>query len=144
MMTTGQIEGQKRKEVRYECILNEICEPLSPDLKRGLKERATEGGGWLNMMPRYKNRNVLGQQEFQDGLLLRYMSKPQDLPTHCDGCGKKFSLQHALDCKTGGLIIARHDELRDELGVIGTQAFSQTAIRDGPYINPGRDCCKRK
>eukprot|EP00957_Ditylum_brightwellii_P159564 12146622-Ditylum_brightwellii.AAC.1 len=68
------------------------------------------------------------------------MSEPSDLPTHCDGCGKKFGLKHALDCKTGGLITARHDELRDKLCVVGTQTYSPAAIRDKPYIKNGRNC----
>jgi len=138
-MNTGRWEGKKRKSVRYESIFSEVSAPLSPDLKRGLEERAKEGGDWLNMMPRYKNNNVLGEGEFRDGLLMRYMSEPSDLPSHCDGCGKKFGLKHALDCKTGGLITARHDELRDELCVVGTQAYSPAAIRDEPYVKSGRN-----
>eukprot|EP00957_Ditylum_brightwellii_P110973 8463434-Ditylum_brightwellii.AAC.1 len=71
---------------------------------------------------------------------MQYMSEPSDLPSHCDGGVKKFGLKHALDCKTGGLITARHDELRDELCVVGTQAYSPAAIRNKPYIKSGRNC----
>eukprot|EP00957_Ditylum_brightwellii_P021084 1588631-Ditylum_brightwellii.AAC.1 len=85
-MNRGQWEGKKRKSVRYENIYSEVCAPLSLDLKRGLEERAKEGGDWLNMLPRYKNNNVLGEGDFRDGLLMWYMSEPLDLPTHCDGC----------------------------------------------------------
>eukprot|EP00957_Ditylum_brightwellii_P155986 11872600-Ditylum_brightwellii.AAC.1 len=86
------------------------------------------------MLPRYKNNNMLGKGEFQDGLLMWYILEPLDLPTHCDGCGKKFGLKHTLDCKSGGLITAQHDELRDKLCVVGTQAYSPAAICNKPYI----------
>eukprot|EP00957_Ditylum_brightwellii_P048716 3696581-Ditylum_brightwellii.AAC.1 len=93
------------------------------------------------MLPCCKNNNVLGKGEFCDSLLLRYMCKPQDLPSHCDGCRKKFGLKHALDCKTGGLITTQYDELRDKLCNVGMQAYSPTAIHDKPYIKPGWNCC---
>ena len=32
-----------------------------------------------------------------------------------------FTLQHALDCKTGGLVIQRHNEVRDCLGDMAAQ-----------------------
>eukprot|EP00957_Ditylum_brightwellii_P145904 11110609-Ditylum_brightwellii.AAC.1 len=99
-MNKGQREGKKRKSEKYDGIFNEVCTLLSPDQRWGLKERAKEGGEWLNMMPQYKNNNVLGEGKFRDGLLLRYLWEPQDLPSHCDGCRKKFGICHALDCKT--------------------------------------------
>ena len=34
-------------------------------------------------------------------------------------------LQHALDCKTGGLVIQRHNEVRDCLGDMAAQVWSQ-------------------
>eukprot|EP00957_Ditylum_brightwellii_P199288 15191242-Ditylum_brightwellii.AAC.1 len=72
------------------------------------------------MIPQYKNNNAVGKGKFHYGILLRYMWKPQDLSSHCDGCRKKFGICHALDCKTGGLITAQHNELRDELCMVGT------------------------
>jgi hypothetical protein len=36
-------------------------------------------------------------REFRDALLfLRYGRSPGDLPSHCDGCGQKFTIQHML------------------------------------------------
>ena len=34
-------------------------------------------------------------------------------------------MQHALDCKTGGLVIQRHNEVRDCLGDMAAQVWSQ-------------------
>ena len=46
------------------------------------------------------------------------MRDPTDLPSKCDGCGAPLTLQHALDCKVGGLAIQRHNEIRDCIGDI--------------------------
>ena len=44
----------------------------------------------------------------------RYAKIPQALQAWCDGCGEAFDMNHALDCKNGGLVYQRHNELRDE------------------------------
>jgi len=31
----------------------------------------------------------------------------------CDGCGQNFTINHALKCKAGGLLISRHHEFRN-------------------------------
>ena len=36
-----------------------------------------------------------------------------------------FTLQHVLDCKTGGLVIHQHNEVRDCLGDMAAQVWSQ-------------------
>ena len=41
--------------------------------------------------------------QFRDGLAVC-----RDLPSKCDGCGASLTMQHALDCKVGGLVIQRH------------------------------------
>eukprot|EP00957_Ditylum_brightwellii_P066263 5029282-Ditylum_brightwellii.AAC.1 len=62
---------------------------------------------------------------------------------YCNGCGKKHSLQHVLQCKTGGLIGAHHNNYRDNLGSVASQFFSPSAIRDDPIISKCWDSKKK-
>ena len=39
---------------------------------------------------------------------------PQDIPVTCDGCGKRFSIEHALSCPKGGLVLEWHDDAEKE------------------------------
>jgi len=70
--------------------------------------------------------------------MLHYACVPSNLPTSCDGCGesKKFDVNHALDCKKGGLVTVRHDEICDELRDLLAHVFSPSRIRCEPMINP--------
>ena len=43
---------------------------------------------------------------------------PQDIPTTCDSCGKKLSIDHALSCSKGGLVLAQHDVAAKEWGAL--------------------------
>ena len=52
------------------------------------------------------------------------MRVPTDLPSKCDGSAS-LTLQHALDCKVGGLVIQRHNEIRDCIGDIAAQVSTQ-------------------
>jgi hypothetical protein len=59
-----------------------------------------------------------------DSVLLRYARSPPDLPSQCDGCDAAFSIRHTLvECKKGGLVIIRHNEIQDKLVVLASKAF---------------------
>ena len=60
---------------------------------------------------------------------------PQDIPATCDGCGKKFSIEHALSCPNGGLVLAHHDDATKEWGALGSGALVPSAITYEPKIN---------
>ena len=65
-------------------------------------------------MPSAVSGTEPGRDEFRDAIRLRYGKTPANLPEKCDGCGAKFTLEHALSCKVGGLVIQRHDEINQE------------------------------
>eukprot|EP00957_Ditylum_brightwellii_P207261 15352175-Ditylum_brightwellii.AAC.1 len=95
-MDSGRDEGQKSKAEKYESVLIVVMQPMSPDIERAIRH-SQECGQWLNMLPWYRNNTVFGEQEFCNNLLLQYRCTPADLPKHCDSCGKKFTLIHALE-----------------------------------------------
>ena len=51
----------------------------------------------------------------RDALAVRYKNPLLGLPPTCDDCGAPSSLAHAVVCRKGGLIIQRHNEIRDAM-----------------------------
>jgi hypothetical protein len=66
---------------------------------------------------------------------LRYNLLPLALPDNCDGCGAKFSVEHALSCKVGGLVHIRHDDVAQEFGFLCGKAFKPSRVSYEPLIN---------
>ena len=66
---------------------------------------------------------------------MRYSKPISNLPGNCDGCGREFSIQHALECKKGGLITLRHNEIRDTVGDLASLYWKD--IRREPIIREG-------
>ena len=60
---------------------------------------------------------------------------PQDIPVTCNGCGKKFSIKHALSFLKGGLVMARHDDAAKEWGALGAWDLVPSDITYEPKIN---------
>ena len=75
--------------------------------------------------------------EFRDALAMRYSRPLLGMSAECDGCGAMFDLQHALDCRKGGLITQRHNEVRDALGDIAALAYKDV-IRE-PIVKEADD-----
>jgi hypothetical protein len=66
---------------------------------------------------------------------MRCAETPHNFPNECDSCDAHFSLQHALGCKKGGLMIFRHNKVRDERANLASRAFTPSAVRDKPLIH---------
>ena len=78
-------------------------------------QQAVEGksSSWLTALPLAHHHFDLSATEFRDALALRYNRPLLKLPANCDGCGAATNLEHALDCKKGGLVTQHHNEVRD-------------------------------
>ena len=70
---------------------------------------------------------------------LRYGMVPHNLCSHCDRCVQAFNVEHALNCKKGGLVGIRHDDVRDEAGAVAAEALSKGRVSYEPFINYSKD-----
>ena len=90
--------------------------------------------GWLTVLPMSQDHFDPTAQEFCDALALCYRKPLLNVPSNCDGCGSPFSLNHALICRKGGLIIQRHNEVRDAVGdfaaLVWGRVVSEPVVRD--------------
>jgi hypothetical protein len=121
--------GQQCKQIttKNEDALVHVLSGTSKDTRRTIQSRGKDTGMWLSISPSTVNGTELSAQEFP----------PPDVPTHCNGCYKSLDLRHALECKKGGLVICRHNEIKDKLVALTAKAFTHSAIHDEPRIHPG-------
>lgn len=110
--TPKDIEGQIRQNKQQ--LRKENTEAAIPEHMKRCVEQARDNGAssWLNALPLKDQKLDLNKEQFTDALNLRYNQRLRNLPTHCP-CGESFNVQHALNCKKGGFIAQRHDNLRD-------------------------------
>ena len=93
--------------------ITELKSKQDPDLQRILEQHSEPGASsWLSALPLRDHGFDLNKGEFRDALSLRYNNKPKNLPAKCP-CGESFDVTHALDCKRGGFVNARHDNIRN-------------------------------
>ena len=117
--------------------IDEHCNAVDKDTVRRIKYLNEDGiGTWLAAMPGFLCGTTLSPTEFRDEIRSRYGLAVSNVKAHCDGYGAKFTPSHALSCKVGGLIHIGHDKSRDAIGVLASQGFTPSNVRDEPIINP--------
>ena len=77
--------------------------------------------------------------EFRDALAICYRKPLLNIPSDCDGCGATLSLSHALSCRKSGLVIQRHNEIRDAFGDLATLVWNQ--VRREPVVREPDSSC---
>ena len=107
----------KLKTEKEECLIEELAQILSQmtdeKMKRNLELAGEKGAGaWLTALPLEAMGYTLNKQEFRDAIYLRYSWRIPNTPSFC-GCGKKNSVDHTLNCKLGGYVTMRHNNIRD-------------------------------
>ena len=100
-------------------------------------ERAQASGAWLTAVPNQLNGTLLNKEEFSDNFRYRFGFQPLNLPEYCDGCGETFSTEHGLNCKKGGLVNARHEDVADTWSWLGSLAYCPSAITHRPRVDDG-------
>jgi hypothetical protein len=126
-----------QRDVEAETAYTLLERAAAPLPKRALL-RSKDNGAWLTTYPSYMNGTELSAEEFRDNLRLRFALCPLDLPSHCDGCGQRFSVNHALQCKKGDLVHLRHDDVASEWAGLCQQALTPAAVSSEPFIYVGR------
>ena len=114
-----------------------LCE--SRARRKGTRERwrlkrAISSGIWLTCIPSRLNNTDLSKEQWDDNVRLRYNLKPTNMPEHCDGCGCKLTVEHALACKIGGLVHICHNDVADEWEALASHAFSPSCVSHEPLI----------
>ena len=70
-------------------------------------------------------------------LCARYNVIPPTIQNKCDGLFQTFSVRYALSCSNRGLVIARHNEIRDNTIHLVRQVFYPAWIRGKPLLHQG-------
>jgi hypothetical protein len=140
----AEIASQNRcecRKVRVKAevtVLEGLCASMRPAAARRL-QRSRETGLWITATPDRLNGTELSAEEFRDSLRLCFGLLPSFLPHRCDGWNKRFTIEHAMSCKKGGLVVMRHDnDVSAEWHHLCVQALQPSAVSDKPLIHTGR------
>ena len=139
-LDTMQDQQQAKAEVRqirrqrYIDRATELKTKLPRHLQRAVELGSEKGASsWLSALPIEEHGFALHKGAFRDALCLRYNWQPSHLPSNCI-CGQSFTVEHALNCHTGGFPTIRHNEVRDFTAKVMTEVCHNVCTE--PHLQP--------
>ena len=131
----GASTGARKERKHVELAELARRKELAGGQERNRLHRVTRNGAWLNDVNYRLNDTDLSQEESWDNLCLVYGLMPQDIPATINGCGKRLSIDHAISCPKGVLVLEWHDDSAKEWSALGARALVPSAIPYKPRIN---------
>ena len=90
---------------------------------------------WMRVRSTKFIGTVLITTEFFNVLYARYNVDPPNFQNKYDCCMQTSLVHHALNCTNVDLVIARHNEIRDNIIHLTIQAFSHHCVIGEPLIH---------
>jgi hypothetical protein len=115
------------KQQRHKATVDALIGRLGPKQQRAVARiRDHRLSCLLTYTPSAFNHTTLDHYTFRDHFAIRYGTTPVNAQSSCDGCldRPQFDLDHALNCKKGGMVTWRHNAVRDVLGDFSQQAWN--------------------
>ena len=118
VLNKNEVNEIKRKfmseqEVRILEQALKVKQDQTPHALKAIQDAKIPGGSlWLSVLPLTEFCFALNKDKFKDALILRYGRPLKSLSAMCP-CVEKYNLTHALDCKKGGFVTMRHNNLKD-------------------------------
>ena len=138
LVFVAQRHYRKQLDTNHEALFSEICLELDPLHRCAIERaRANDLSAWLSVMPIEKDNYDLTGQEFRDALAVQYRKPLLCVPPCYDGCGVPSSLDHFLICRKGGLIVQRHNEIRDAISDLAALLWGQ--VKREPVVSEDGD-----
>ena len=135
-MSTTKIKSEIKnwKKKLNDAKLQEVTNNTSCKTKLRSIEVWTKNGAsiWLTVIP-IKRCFFLEKQAFWDAIRIRNNIHLEYLPTLCVS-GDSYNLQHTLSCSKGGLVITRHNKLRNLTAEILDEVCKNVVIK--PLLTP--------
>eukprot|EP00731_Ephydatia_muelleri_P021876 Em0014g467a len=132
--------ARNQRKAKETASVTEVQVILSAKQKRSVEIASEKGASsWLNALPIARHGFALHKSAFRDAICLRYGWQPPLLPSHCI-CGSIYTVEHAMNCPSGGFPSIRHNEVRDLTSAFLSENFCgkdhQTAYFDVRIFNP--------
>ena len=110
----NMVSGINQQKAEAMKVQVENVEKLLPSDTLRIVEQTSQPGAsnWLSVLPLSEHGFVLNKREFRDAMCLRYNRDLKGLPSNCP-CRQTFDVNHAMNCKKGGFVIIRHNDIRD-------------------------------